>query len=88
MADLKWKEAIEAETAKLIADDDEEKNSGIYAYILTRDERHLGIRVFSDSVKQKFTKNRMEIVSYAKSILTYQKWKATTLHLGMKTEKQ
>lgn len=45
--------AIEEETAKLIADDDVEKNSGIYAYILTRDERHLGIRTFSDSIKQK-----------------------------------
>jgi hypothetical protein len=44
---------IEEETAKLIADDDVEKKSGIYAYILTRDERHLGIRTFSDSVKQK-----------------------------------
>ena len=45
--------AIEEETAKLIADDDVEKKSGIYAYILTRDERYLGIRTFSDSVKQK-----------------------------------
>jgi len=45
--------AIESETAILIADDDVEKKSGIYAYILTRDERHLGIRAFSDSVKQK-----------------------------------
>jgi hypothetical protein len=44
---------IEEETAKLIADDDVEKNSGIYAYILTRDERYLGIRAFSDSIKQK-----------------------------------
>ena len=45
--------AIEEETAKLIADDDVEKKSGIYAYILTRDERYLGIRTFTDSVKQK-----------------------------------
>ena len=45
--------AIEEETARLIADDEVEKKSGIYAYILTRDERHLGIRTFSDSVKQK-----------------------------------
>lgn len=44
---------IEAETAKLIADDDVEKKSGIYQYILTRDERYLGIRTFSDSIKQK-----------------------------------
>ena len=45
--------AIEEESAKLIADDDVEKKSGIYAYILTKDERYLGIRTFSDSVKQK-----------------------------------
>lgn len=45
--------AIEEETARLIADDDVEKNSGIYAFILTRDERYLGIRTFSDSIKQK-----------------------------------
>lgn len=45
--------AIEEETAKLIADDDVEKKSGIYSYILTRDERYLGIRAFTDSVKQK-----------------------------------
>jgi HNH endonuclease/Protein of unknown function DUF262 len=45
--------AIEEESARLIADDEVEKKSGIYAYILTRDERHLGIRTFSDSVKQK-----------------------------------
>jgi hypothetical protein len=45
--------AIEEETAKLIADDDVIKKSGIYPYILTRDERHLSIRGFSDSIKQK-----------------------------------
>ena len=45
--------AIEEETAKLIADDDVERKSGIYPYILTRDEKHLRIRQFSDSVKQK-----------------------------------
>lgn len=44
---------IEAETAKLIADDDVEKKSGIYPYILTRDERHLSIRAFTDSMKHK-----------------------------------
>ena len=45
--------AIENETAKLIADDDVTKKSGIYPYILTRDERHLSIRAFTDSMKQK-----------------------------------
>lgn len=45
--------AIEEETAKLIADDDVDKKSGIYPYILTRDERYLGIRAFSDNMRQK-----------------------------------
>ena len=45
--------AIEKETAKLIADDDVENKKGIYPYILTREEKHLSIRAFSDSVKQK-----------------------------------
>lgn len=45
--------AIEEETAKLIADDDVERKKGIYPYILTRDERFLGVRAFSDSMKQK-----------------------------------
>ncbi|MBI4726511.1 DUF262 domain-containing protein [candidate division TA06 bacterium] len=44
---------IEAETAKLIADDDVIKKSGIYPYILTHDEKHLSIRAFTDSMKQK-----------------------------------
>ena len=44
---------IEQETAKLIADDDVSNKAGIYPYILTRDEKHLSIRAFSDSVKQK-----------------------------------
>lgn len=44
---------IENETAKLIADDDVQKKSGIYHYILTRDEKYLSIRAFTDSMKQK-----------------------------------
>lgn len=45
--------AIEKEIAELIADDDVTKKSGIYPYIITRDEKHLSIRVFLDSMKQK-----------------------------------
>ena len=44
---------IEEETAKLMLDDDVTKKSGIYPYLLTRDERHLSIRAFSDGMKQK-----------------------------------
>lgn len=44
---------LERETARLIADDDVERKSGIYAYLLTGEERHLSLRAFSDSQKQK-----------------------------------
>lgn len=44
---------IEEQTAILIADDDVQKKKGIYPYLLTGDERHLGIRTFTDSMKQK-----------------------------------
>lgn len=44
---------IEEETAKLILDDDVTKKSGIYPYILTRKEKYLSIRAFSDAIKQK-----------------------------------
>ncbi|MCL2291185.1 MAG: DUF262 domain-containing protein [Bacteroidetes bacterium] len=44
---------IEEETIRLIADDDVTKKSGIYPYILTRDEKYLSIRAFTDSTKQK-----------------------------------
>ena len=45
--------AIEKETAKLILDDDVTNNRGIYPYILTRDEKHLNIRAFTEAMKQK-----------------------------------
>jgi HNH endonuclease/Protein of unknown function DUF262 len=44
---------IEEETAKLILDDDVTNKSGIYPYILTRNEKYIAIRSFSDAIKQK-----------------------------------
>ena len=44
---------IEAETAKLIADDDVDNKKVIYPYLLTGDEKYLNIRAFTDSQKQK-----------------------------------
>lgn len=44
---------IEEETARLIIDDDVTSKSGIYPYILTRNEKHLNIRAFTDAMKQK-----------------------------------
>ena len=39
------------ETAKLMMDDDVTKKSGIYPYILTKKEKYLSIRTFSDAQK-------------------------------------
>lgn len=47
---------IEEETARLILDDDVSNKAGIYPYILTRDERHLNIRTFTEAMKHKVYK--------------------------------
>ena len=58
---------IEEETARLILDDDVTKKSGIYPYILTRDEKYLSIRAFSESIKQKvFEKQKGKCVACKK----------------------
>lgn len=38
--------------AKLMMDDDVQKKSGIYPYVLDGDERHLNIRAFSNNMKR------------------------------------
>ena len=44
---------IEKTTQKLLLDDDVTKKSGIYYYILTKDEKYLSIRSFTDIMKLK-----------------------------------
>lgn len=44
---------LEQEIAALMADDEVENKKGIYTYVLTHDEKHLNLRAFSDSMKQK-----------------------------------
>ena len=44
---------IETETSRLLLDEDVTRPSGIYPYILTREEKYLNIRAFSDGVKQR-----------------------------------
>ena len=48
---------LEDEIRKLILDDDVTKKAGIYPYVLTRNEKYLSIRTFSDNEKlQAYTK--------------------------------
>ncbi len=44
--------ALETEVTKLMMDSDVQKKSGIYAYVLDKDEHHLGIRAFDDNTKR------------------------------------
>ena len=44
--------ALEKTVARLMADSDVQKKSGIYEYALDGDERHLGIRLFDDNTKR------------------------------------
>lgn len=43
---------LEEEIAELMKDDDVDNKKGIYTYVLTRKERHLNIRAFSDNQKR------------------------------------
>ncbi|HDR9280181.1 TPA: DUF262 domain-containing protein [Burkholderia vietnamiensis] len=43
---------LEARIDALMKDDEVDRKSGIYPYVLDGDERHLNLRTFSDSVKQ------------------------------------
>ena len=43
---------LEQEIAKLIQDDDVGNKKGIYTYVLTRKEKHLNIRAFTDTQKR------------------------------------
>ena len=45
--------ALEDEVARLTIDDDVTRKAGIYAYLLTGEERHLSIRAFTPAMKQK-----------------------------------
>jgi hypothetical protein len=43
---------LEKQVSKLMADEDVQKKSGIYPYLLDGDERHLNIRAFSPNMKR------------------------------------
>jgi len=81
-------EKIEQETAKLILDDDIKKKSGIYPYILTRDEKYLSIRSFSDAERQKVYEKQKGVCVICKEKFEIEEMEAdhiTPWHEGGKT---
>jgi len=82
---------IEEETAKLIADDDVEKKNGIYPYILTREEKYLSIRAFSDNMKQKVYERQKGICPKCKKHYELNEMEADHIipwHEGSKTTEE
>ena len=44
---------LEKEIQELMIDDDVTNKKGVYIYVLTRNEKHLNIRAFTDNQKKK-----------------------------------
>ena len=43
---------LEKQVAKLMADEDVERKSGVFLYVLNGDEKHLNLRAFSPNMKR------------------------------------
>ena len=83
--------AIEEEIAKLILDDDVSKKSGIYPYALTRKEKYLSIRAFTESIKQKVYEKQKGICIECKEHFELSAMEAdhiTPWHEGGKTDEK
>lgn len=90
----KYKDAVydtaklEAETARLILDDDVTNKKGIYPYLLTGDERTLSIRAFTDAVKQAAYERQQGICSHCGEYFELSQMEAdhiTPWHAGGRT---
>lgn len=66
---------LEIEIAKLMQDEDVTKKSGIYEYILTRNEKNLNIRAFNDKMKREAYERQKGICPHCKGENKKKKWK-------------
>lgn len=57
---------LEKEIAKLMQDEDVTKKSGIYPYVLTREEKHLNIRAFTDKMKREAYERQKGVCPFCK----------------------
>lgn len=80
---------LEKWIAKLMMDDDVERKSGIYAYVLDGDERHLNIRAFSANMKREAYERQKGICVKCKKKFQLDEMEADHIkpwHLGGKTD--
>lgn len=64
--------AIEEEASRLLLDDDVTKKTGIYPYILTRNEKHLSIRTFTLAQKLTAYEQQQGICPNCKGYFTFE----------------
>ncbi|MFD1245005.1 GmrSD restriction endonuclease domain-containing protein [Paralysiella testudinis] len=70
------KDVLETEIAALMADDEVINKKGIYFYVLTREEKHLNIRAFSDSMKQKLFEKQKGVCPMCKETFAIEQMEA------------
>ena len=79
---------LEAEIKKLMQDEDVTKKSGIYPYVLNRQERYLSIRAFTDNMKREAYERQNGICPFCKKKYDISEMEAdhiTPWHEGGKT---
>lgn len=79
---------LEIEIAKLMEDEDVSNKKGIYAYVLTRKEKHLNIRAFSENQKREAYERQKGICTVCKEHFELEEMEAdhiTPWHTGGKT---
>lgn len=79
---------LELEIAKLMEDEDVSNKKGIYAYVLTRKEKHLNIRAFSENQKREAYERQKGICTVCKEHFELEEMEAdhiTPWHTGGKT---
>lgn len=59
-------QTLESEVVQLMQDEDVSKKSGIYPYVLTRQEKYLSIRAFTDKMKRESYERQKGICSHCK----------------------
>jgi len=79
---------LEKEVAKLMQDEDVTKKSGIYEYVLTRNEKYLNIRAFTDKMKREAYERQKGICKKCKKHFEIEEMEADHIkpwHEGGKT---
>ena len=79
---------LETEIKELMQDEDVTKKSGIYPYVLTRQEKYLSIRAFTDKMKRETYERQDGICPFCKKRYDFSEMEAdhiTPWHEGGKT---